>query len=169
MTSNRGQSHRAADGEAALIDGLCHEESSRSARECVDLVLNFNANTTIWISPCRWKKLADGLGGKLAFSPLRNRRSRFASERGRIKNIRGRCAVENPAPHRTTASDIFYSPSFSRTERRRTRGAPVGSRRPFSSIGLQTRHQNSPLTTNIEIDGLRYEAPRTPSSGALES
>ena len=136
VTSNRGQSHRAADGEAALIDGLCHEESSRSARECVDLVLHFNANTTIWISPCRWKKLADGLGGKLAFSPLRNRRSRFASERGRIKNIRGRCAVENPAPHRTTASDIFYSLSFSRTERRRTRGAPVGSRRPFSSIGL---------------------------------
>ena len=137
MTSNRGQSHRAADGEAALIDGLCHEESSRSARECVDLVLHFNANTTIWISPCRWKKLADGLGGKLAFSPLRNRRSRFASERGRIKNIRGRCAVENPAPHRTTASDVFYSPSFSRTERRRNRGAPVGSRGAFSSIGLQ--------------------------------
>ena len=136
VTSNRGQSHRAADGEAALIDGLCHEESSRSAGECVDLVLHFNANTTIWISPCRWKKLADGLGGKLAFSPLRNRRSRFASERGRIKNIRGRCAVENPAPHRTTASDIFYSPSFSRTEQRCTRGAPVGSRRPFSSIGL---------------------------------
>ena len=136
MTSNRGQSHRAADGEAALIDGLCHEESSRSAGECVDLVLHFNANTTIWISPCRWKKLADGLGGKLAFSPLRNRRSRFASERGRIKNIRGRCAVENPAPHRTTASDILYSPSFPRTEQRFTRGAPVGSRRPFSSIGL---------------------------------
>ena len=140
MTSNRGQSHRAADGEAALIDGLCHEGSSRSAEEGVHLVLHFHTNTTIWISPCRWKKLADGLGGKLAFSPLRNRRSRFASERGRIKNIRGRCAVENPAPHRTTASDILYSPSFSRTERRRTRGAPVGSssRRPFSSIGLRT-------------------------------
>ena len=139
MTSNRGQSHRAADGEAALIDGLCHEESSRSAGECVDLVLHFNANTTIWISPCRWKKLADGLGGKLAFSPLRNRRSRFASERGRIKNIRGRCAVENPGPHRTTASDIFYSPSFPRTEQRCTRGAPVGSRGAFSSIGLLPR------------------------------
>ena len=38
----------------------------------MDLVLHFNANTTIWISPCRWKKLADGLGGKLAFSPLRS-------------------------------------------------------------------------------------------------
>ena len=110
--------------------------SSVAAGEGAHLVLYFNTNTTIWISPCRWKKLADGLGGKLAFSPLRNRRSRFASERGRIKNIRGRCAVENPAPHRTTASGIFYSLSFSRTERRRTRGAPVGSRRPFSSIGL---------------------------------
>ena len=64
VTSNRGQSHRAADGEAALIDGLCHEESSRSAGECVDLVLHFNTNTTIWISPCRWKKLADGLGSE---------------------------------------------------------------------------------------------------------
>ena len=74
VTSNRGQSHRAADGEAALIDGLCIEGSSRSAGECVDLVLHFNANTTIWISPCRWKKLADGLGGKLGFSPLQNRR-----------------------------------------------------------------------------------------------
>ena len=42
VTSNRGQSHRAADGEAALIDGLCHEESSRSAGECVDFVLHFN-------------------------------------------------------------------------------------------------------------------------------
>ena len=82
----------------------------------------------------RWSRREAG------FSPLRNRRSRFASERGRIKNIRGRCAVENPGPHRTTASDIFYSLSFSRTERRRTGGAPVGSRRPFSSIGLRDPH-----------------------------
>ena len=148
MTSNRGQSHRAADGEAALIDGLCHEESSRSAGECVDLILHFNKNTTIWISPCRWKKLADGLGGKLAFSPLRNRRSRFASERGRIKNIRGRCDVANPGPHRTTASEVFYSPSFSRTERRRNRGAPVGSRGAFSSIGLSSRERCSRQQTS---------------------
>ena len=126
--------------------------SSVAAGEGAHLVLHFNTNTTIWISPCRWKKLADGLGGKLAFSPLRNRRSRFASERGRIKNIRGRCAVENPGPHRTTASDIFYSLSFSRTERRRTRGAPVGSRRPFSSIGLHS-------TTPLPAFGYREPAP----------
>ena len=63
----------------------------------MDLVLHFNTNTTIWISPCRWKELADGLGGKLAFSPLRNRRSRFASERGK------RESGTRPSPHSARA------------------------------------------------------------------
>ena len=74
------------------------------------------------------------------------------------------------------APDIFYSPSFSRTERRRTRGAPVGSRRPFSSIGLPRRRQkvwprkrslSAPRPpVRAKIPPVRHQSPHSRSGAA---
>jgi len=57
-----------------------------------------------------------------------------AGERGRIKNIRGRCSMRRGILYSTAAPDIFYSASFARKP-----GSPVSERRegqlPAETIG----------------------------------
>ena len=135
LTSNRGQSHRAADEEASLRTAVREEGASEEQRKALRSFLTSvrphpyacrHANGRKWVelSAPTWA-LASQIG-----------ESNFAGGKKPIKNIRGRYAIANPAPHRTTASDIFNWASFLRTVGRSAAGAPVGSSGAFTTTGL---------------------------------
>ena len=67
LTSNRGQSHRAADEEASLRTAVREEGASeeQSAEEGTEVVPHISTVTSICMSPCEWPKMGGALGANL--------------------------------------------------------------------------------------------------------
>ena len=87
-----------------------------------------------------------------------------AGERGRIKNIRGRCSMRRGILYSTAAPDIFYSASFARKP-----GSPVSERReasfpPRPSANFFHRHGD----IHIVVFALKCRTRSTHSLADLE-